>query len=72
MAIEKKTGARGLRTILEDVMLDIMYDLPDKQNIGECIITKDAIKTKKVVTIEKDSSSEDKKEKEKKSKKSTE
>lgn len=72
MAIEKKTGARGLRTILEDVMLDIMYDLPDKQNIGECIITKDAIKTKKVVTIEKDSSSEDKKEKEKKGKKSKE
>lgn len=48
MAIEKKTGARGLRTILEDVMLDIMYDIPDKKNVEECIITPDSITTKKV------------------------
>ena len=53
-AIQKKTGARGLRTILEDVMLDIMYDLPDKKDkISKCIITADRIKSKKPLIIEK-------------------
>lgn len=54
IAIEKKTGARGLRTILEDVMLDIMYDIPDnKDHIAECIVTKESITTKKVEIIKK-------------------
>ena len=42
-AIERKTGARGLRAILEDVMLDIMFDLPSRDDIGYCRITKDVI-----------------------------
>ncbi len=42
-AIERKTGARGLRAILEDVMLDIMYDIPSRDDIGYCRITKDVI-----------------------------
>ena len=46
-AIERKTGARGLRSILEDVMLDIMYELPEYKN-KTVTITKDVInKTKK-------------------------
>ena len=45
-AIGRKTGARGLRSILEDVMLDIMYDLPDRKDVSKCIITKECIKTK--------------------------
>lgn len=54
IAIEKKTGARGLRTILEDVMLDIMYDIPDnKDHIAQCIVTKESITTKKVEIIKK-------------------
>lgn len=54
IAIEKKTGARGLRTILEDVMLDIMYDIPDnKDHIAKCIVTKESITTKKVEIVEK-------------------
>ena len=44
MAIEKKTGARGLRTVLESIMLDIMYDLPSQKNIKECLITEEVIK----------------------------
>ena len=39
-AIERKTGARGLRSIMEDIMLDIMYDLPNLNN-KKVIITKD-------------------------------
>ncbi|MCK9161794.1 MAG: ATP-dependent Clp protease ATP-binding subunit ClpX [Arcobacter butzleri] len=41
-AIERKTGARGLRSILEDIMLDIMYDLPNLNN-KKVIITKDIV-----------------------------
>ena len=37
-AIERKSGARGLRAILEGIMLEIMYDLPSSNNIEECII----------------------------------
>ena len=43
MAIERKTGARGLRAILEDVMLDIMFDIPSRADIRSCRITKAVI-----------------------------
>lgn len=43
-AIERKTGARGLRAILEDVMLDIMLDIPSREDITTCRITKEVIK----------------------------
>ncbi len=43
MAIERKTGARGLRGILEEIMLDTMYELPSRTDIRECIITKETI-----------------------------
>lgn len=42
-ALEKKTGARALRAILEEIMLDIMYEIPKDDNIGRVIITKDFI-----------------------------
>jgi ATP-dependent Clp protease ATP-binding subunit ClpX len=42
-AIKRDTGARGLRAILEDVMLDIMYDLPSQDDIENVVITKDVI-----------------------------
>ncbi|HWT76005.1 MAG TPA: ATP-dependent Clp protease ATP-binding subunit ClpX [Mobilitalea sp.] len=51
-AIEKKTGARALRAILEDIMLDIMYEIPKDDNIGRVIITKEYIEGKGVPMIE--------------------
>ncbi|MBI5374112.1 MAG: ATP-dependent Clp protease ATP-binding subunit ClpX [Candidatus Schekmanbacteria bacterium] len=42
-AIKRKTGARGLRAILESVMLDIMYELPSQKTIEECVINEDVI-----------------------------
>lgn len=42
-AIERKTGARGLRSILEHVMTDIMYEIPSREDITKCIITKGTI-----------------------------
>lgn len=46
-AIERKTGARGLRAIMEENLLDIMYSLPDKKEIAEVIINEDVINDKK-------------------------
>ena len=42
-AMKRKTGARGLRSILESIMLDIMYELPSQTNISECIINEEVI-----------------------------
>ena len=42
-AITKNTGARALRSILEEIMIDIMYKLPSKQYVTKCIITKEVI-----------------------------
>lgn len=52
-AIERKTGARGLRSIIEEIMRDIMFEIPSMPNISKCIITKDTVlnKTKPEVVI---------------------
>lgn len=46
-AFKQETGARGLRTILEDLLLDVMYEIPSKDHIKEVIVSKGAIKDKK-------------------------
>jgi ATP-dependent Clp protease ATP-binding subunit ClpX len=43
LSLERKSGARGLRAILENVMLDIMYDIPSRNDIKECIISEDVV-----------------------------
>mgnify|MGYP000528247270 FL=1 len=45
-ALEKKTGARALRAIIEDFMLDIMYEIPKDDSIGKVTITRDYIEHK--------------------------
>jgi ATP-dependent Clp protease ATP-binding subunit ClpX len=42
-AIVRKAGARGLRSILEHIMLDVMYEIPSQSNIKKCIITEDVV-----------------------------
>lgn len=42
VAIQRKSGARGLRAIIEDIMLDIMYDMPSRDDVNKCIITLEA------------------------------
>jgi ATP-dependent Clp protease ATP-binding subunit ClpX len=51
-ALKRKTGARGLRAILEDIMLDIMYEIPSRTDIEECLINADVItkKEKPIIT----------------------
>jgi ATP-dependent Clp protease ATP-binding subunit ClpX len=46
-AIERKTGARGLRSILESVLLDTMFDLPGMEGVDEVMIDKDVIEGRK-------------------------
>jgi len=45
-ALKRKSGARGLRAVLETAMLDIMYDLPSLENVKECVIGEDVILNK--------------------------
>ena len=47
-AIARKTGARGLRAIVEDLMIDVMFDVPSDENIRKVIITEESIKSKKL------------------------
>lgn len=50
-AIERKTGARGLRSILENLLLDTMYELPDKENVEKVVIDEDVVDGKKQPTF---------------------
>jgi ATP-dependent Clp protease ATP-binding subunit ClpX len=42
-AARRKSGARGLRAILEEVMLDVMYEIPSLTGVSECVVTKDVV-----------------------------
>ena len=46
LATERKTGARGLRSILENTMLEIMYELPSRRDMRECVISEDVVMNK--------------------------
>ena len=63
LAVRRKTGARGLRAILEELMMEIMYEIPSNEKIEKCIITKETVENKSypqvvlnenVATIKKD------------------
>ena len=42
-ALRRKTGARGLRSIIERIMLDVMFDVPSRKDVEECIVTKESV-----------------------------
>jgi ATP-dependent Clp protease ATP-binding subunit ClpX len=46
-AIERKTGARGLRSIMENILLDTMFDLPSMDGVDEVLIDKDVVEGRK-------------------------
>jgi ATP-dependent Clp protease ATP-binding subunit ClpX len=52
LALERATGARGLRSILEDVLLDVMYDVPGRADVARCVVTADAVRKVAVPTYE--------------------
>jgi len=55
LAITRKIGARGLRMIIEDLMLDLMYNLPSMKKVKECVVTRDVVmdREKPITLIEK-------------------
>ena len=53
-AFERKTGARGLRSIMESIMMDTMYEIPSDESIEACIITKEAVEGGAPLTIHKE------------------
>jgi len=46
LSLQRKSGARGLRAILENIMLDIMYDIPSRNDVKECVISEDVVMKK--------------------------
>ena len=42
-ALERETGARGLRSIIEQALLDVMFELPSRKDVSKCVITKETI-----------------------------
>lgn len=50
-AIKRKTGARGLRSIIEETMLDIMYELPSRDDVEKCLINKETVEGKGEPTL---------------------
>jgi ATP-dependent Clp protease ATP-binding subunit ClpX len=51
-ALRRKIGARGLRMIIEELMLDLMYTLPGQKKIRECVITREVVESKeKPITV---------------------
>ena len=46
-ALKRRSGARGLRAILEEVMLEVMYDLPSRTNVKECIVSEEVVSQRK-------------------------
>ncbi|GAU78246.1 ATP-dependent Clp protease ATP-binding subunit ClpX [Fusibacter sp. 3D3] len=51
MAIKRKAGARGLRSILEGIMMEIMYEIPSREDIKKCIVTKETIRNHQMPTL---------------------
>jgi ATP-dependent Clp protease ATP-binding subunit ClpX len=52
LAMKQKTGARGLRTIIEDVLLDVMYEIPSRADVKRCVVTGDVIRSKGAPVLE--------------------
>ena len=70
-AIERKTGARGLRSIIEEIMRDIMFEIPSNPKIEKCIVTKETVLEKKAPTLVINEKKEVNKSKEKPQRKTT-
>jgi len=48
VALDRKTGARALRSIVEEALLDVMYDIPERTEIRKCIITEETIRDRRL------------------------
>ena len=51
IALKRKTGARGLRAVIEEIMLDVMFDVPSLENVERCIVTKECVVNRQQPTM---------------------
>ena len=63
-AIKRNTGARGLRSIIEGIMLDVMYEVPSRDDIKDCVITEQVVRDKVIPELQAKSNDDDKKQEE--------
>lgn len=61
LAIERNTGARGLRSIIEELMLPVMYDIPSRRDVKKVVVTKDFVEGKKEIVTLKENGSQTRK-----------
>ena len=50
-ALERETGARGLRSILEETLMDVQFELPSRRDVSKCVVTKDTIERAQPPTL---------------------
>ena len=50
-ALERETGARGLRSILEETLMDVQFELPSRRDVSKCVVTKDTIERSQPPTL---------------------
>jgi ATP-dependent Clp protease ATP-binding subunit ClpX len=50
-ALERETGARGLRSILEETLLDVQFELPSRRDVRKCVVTRETIEQKRKPTL---------------------
>jgi len=51
LAIERQTGARGLRSIIENALLDVMFELPGREDVTKCVVTRETIERHQAPTL---------------------
>ena len=54
LAVEKKIGARGLRSIMEKLLLDCMYDIPDKDSVDKVVLSKESVISNRPIIVYKE------------------
>ncbi len=54
LAVEKKIGARGLRSIMEKLLLDCMYDIPDKDSVDKVVLSKESVISNRPIIVHKE------------------
>lgn len=64
LSVERRSGARGLRAIMENIMLDIMYDIPSREGVKECLINEDVVVNKEIPILVYETKAEQNEEKE--------
>jgi ATP-dependent Clp protease ATP-binding subunit ClpX len=50
-ALERETGARGLRSIVEEVLLDVQFELPSRRDVRKCVVTRETIEKGQTPTL---------------------